>query len=165
MRPWHLQCNVREINVRERRGWVADGEKIMVMLFFMTRLEENWWCLALWDAQHCLLTLKISCYVSWWSFIPQPPHRTPPPPHSPPYFLFLLTAWVQFILLSGDRGACECRETLVAADKPILTFRPAGGTRFTKKTMSTRSHGISHNPHIHTRPENLPHTQINFNTY
>lgn len=31
------------------------------------------------------------------------------------------------------------RATLVRADKPPLTRMPAGGTRFTKKTMSTRS--------------------------
>ncbi|KAL1255985.1 hypothetical protein QQF64_014046, partial [Cirrhinus molitorella] len=30
-------------------------------------------------------------------------------------------------------------ETLVGADKPTLTYRPAGETRFTRKTMSTRS--------------------------
>lgn len=163
MRPWHFQCNVREINVRERRWLGLWWRKDHAMLFFMTRLEENWWCLVLWDSQHCWLTHKISCYVSLWNFIPQPPKLCLF------IFLFLLTAWVQFILLSGDIGVCECRETLVVTDKPTLTLRPAGGTRFTKKTMSTRSHGISHthihNPHRRTPPENLPHAQINFNTY
>lgn len=97
------------------------------------------------DTQDFLLCFSVEFY----SETP----RSIPPIHPPlsPYFLFLLTAWVQFILLSGDRGACECRETLVAADKPTLTFRPAGGTRFTKKTMSTRSHSISHTL-THTHP-------------
>lgn len=147
---------------KKEGGWVHDGEKIMLVVFHgktggkQLMFGSLGFATLLADTQDFLLCFAVEFY------------SPPPPPPLSPYFLFLLTAWVQFILLSGDRGACECRETLVAADKPTLTFTPAGGTRFTKKTMSTRSHGVSthmHNPHRPTPPENLPHTQINFNTY
>lgn len=48
------------------------------------------------------------------------------------------------------------RETLVRADKLLLTRRPAGGTRFTKKTMSTRSDTCTKtHAHIHTHLNTL----------
>ena len=52
---------------------------------------------------------------------------------------FLLTAWAQFIFLSGYEGACKVQQTLAGADKPAHSSSAAGLMRFVRRQYSIGS--------------------------
>ncbi len=64
---------------------------------------------------------------------------------------FILINCMGAIYFPLRRWRCSgVRATLVGADKLLLTRRPAGGTRFSTKTMSTRSDTHMCKTHTHT---------------
>ena len=82
-------------------------------------------------------------------------------------FISFFTSWLQFILLSGDGGGCECGR-LVGADKPSLTSQTllAGqicgedNVHWASLSLSlslslSHSHSLTHtHTHTHTHTNN-----------
>lgn len=134
MRPWHWRCNAKEIDVclalwrRARTTLAVHHEK---------QVEPSPLCLTLGDVSPC-------------QWVPVKVHPLPPGTSlcSVCNGCARLGRNIFFILINC-MGAIYfplrrwrwlgVRATLVRADKPLLTRVPAGGTRFTRKTMSTRS--------------------------
>lgn len=134
MHPWHWRCNAEEINVclalwrRARTTSVVHHEK---------RVEPPS------DTGRCLTMPTSSCRST----------HTYTHTQLRLYVVFVMVVWdsvaIYFFILINCIGAIYfplrrwrwlgVRATLVGADKLLLTRRPAGGTRFTRKTMSTRS--------------------------
>lgn len=143
MHPWHWRCNAKEINVclalwvRARTSSAVHHEK---------QVEPPS------DTGRCLTMPMSSCRERTYK-----PHRISL------YVVFVMAVWdsvtIYFFILINCMGAIYfplrqwrwlgVRATLVGADKLLLARSPAGGTRFTRKTMSTRSDAHVWKAHIH----------------